>query len=560
MKKSISLLFAHLVFLLGCEQKEANIQFNLIPVKSGEYWGYIDHEGKFKINPQFKNAFAFNEGLALVEGSDGKMGFVNEDGKYIVSPTYKNAAAFSEGLALVVKENGQLEYINKQGETKFTLGTEIQAANSFSEDLAIVFSENSFGFINKEGKVEIPIKFNYGSNFKEGLAIVGLVDSANNNNTRFGFIDKKGNVVVNYQFNSAESFSDGLALVYNGKQYGFIDKQGKFVINPQFDNATSFHNGLAIIKQGELSGFIDKTGKIIINPQFKNADFFYGNNIAAATSTENKFGFIDKDGKFIINPQFDEATRFYGNVSVVKMASKYGLIDEKGKIIVNPQFDYVRTIKDYDTRINSDYFDMPAVLSYFMQNSKNNAFGGFQPATTTFKSIKSIYPNLNENNFYSFTDFTGPENKYVKLSKFIFTFNPDLFTYKPAYSTQQVYDPVVGGYTTQQVYSGTQTALNEGAAISSVSFYYNLYGKAKYKRDDILKELKDKIKFQLKMIEENDQNNAKRNIYQLKSNDYSITLQPSLLADYDIDIYCGSQAIISVNTGAMVTDSTSAPH
>ena len=88
------------LFLLACNQKKDEISLKLIPVKQGEYWGYVDKDGKFVINPQFKQAYTFAEDLALIQNSEGKYGFIDEQGKLTIPAVYKDATSFSEGLAL----------------------------------------------------------------------------------------------------------------------------------------------------------------------------------------------------------------------------------------------------------------------------------------------------------------------------------------------------------------------------------------------------------------------------------------------------------------------------
>ena len=96
-----------------------------------------------------------------------------------------------------------------------------------------------------------------------------------------GYIDRDGKLVIPMQFGIAADFKEGLAQVcigkcdwekesgYNGK-FGFIDHSGHFVINPQYDNANDFKNGFASVTLGKgndaKSGYIDKTGKIIWQP------------------------------------------------------------------------------------------------------------------------------------------------------------------------------------------------------------------------------------------------------------------------------------------------------
>ncbi len=494
MKKLLH-LFALSIFITSCSNNsKTEADFKLIPVKSGNYWGYIDREGQIKINPQFAYANPFYEGLALIKASDGKYGYINEEGKYIINATYKQASDFANGMALVVKENSKLEFINSKGETKINLDPSIEMAHNFREGLALVSINNKFGYINDEGKIVIPSIYADAEDFSDGLARVAQYDSINDE-TKYGFINNKGEIIINYQFEIASSFKDGFSLVSNGTQYGYIGNDGKFIINPQFDNVTLFAGNYAAIRQGDLYGFIDKKGKIVINPQFKSVDLFYDNDLAAVVSTDGKHGFIDKEGKYIINAQFDYASRFYNDMSIIKTGQKFGMINKKGKITVNPQFDAINmgNSNNYQDWVLSDYFDVSDVVSYILESVTAKSFNGFSGATT-FNNIRLIYPNINEANYYNFTDFVSKENRNIRLKIIGTSYKGGLTIYRENYTTQQVYDPVAGGYTTQQVYAGSESTLNPNALLNLIAFRYSLNGKAQNKKAEIVKALSDALK------------------------------------------------------------------
>ncbi len=150
-----------------------NNSYDLIAVETDGKWGYIDKSGKYSINPQFKQAFLFADGLALVQSQDDKYGYIGEDGKFIINPTYKSAAAFSEGLAFVTIENGFPTCIDSKGEIKFEL-REAAVASSFHEGMASIKIKDKWGFIDKDGKVVINPQFDKVLEFKEGLAGVAM--------------------------------------------------------------------------------------------------------------------------------------------------------------------------------------------------------------------------------------------------------------------------------------------------------------------------------------------------------------------------------------------------
>lgn len=360
---------AAFVYVKNMPLEKQTIDYKLIPVLSGEKWGYIDHKGRYVVNPQFTDCSLFSDGLALVRASNGNVGYINSKGKYVIEPKYKNGTDFSEGLAFVVREDGYPECINKNGEIVFSL-KDAKYVGGFSEGRACYRANNlKCGFVDRTGKVVIAPQFEAVDDFHGGLALVY------NSERKAGYVDKSGKLVIRYQFDLAGSFSDGLAAFSNGESTGFISPKGKYIINPQFDDAASFSDGLAAIEQGDMYGFIDKKGKIVINPQFEDVGPF--SDGLAVVGNGEKYGYIDKDGKYKINPQFDAALPFSGGVAGVCSAGKWGLINKKGEFLVNPQFNNLMEPKKHPKSVNSEFYDTKPFVNAFLNNASKNTFDGF---------------------------------------------------------------------------------------------------------------------------------------------------------------------------------------
>ena len=360
MRKNIfqTIFFVFLTLVSSSCFLKSNDDFDtdLLPVKSGEKWGYIDHKGKYVINPQFDEAELFRYGLARVRSIDGQVGFINKKGNYVIAPEYMDATPFSSGLAFVVREGDYVSCINTKGKEVFKL-QQAQSVKWFTEDLAAFYSKDEkWGFIDKDGNIVINPQFDNVHPFKEGLAAVC------DKNEKWGFIDKNGTLVINYQFEDVDDFSEGLAAFFNGDKAGYISKKGEYVINPQFDHAFRFHEGKAAVVLGKLVGFIDKEGHYIINPQFDfEVDPIFMDGLATVSSGD-KAGYIDEKGKYIINPQFDFAYPFIDGLAAVYVGEQFGFVDKKGKYVINPQFDRVYTdlyelFSGIAPSINSDYYD-----------------------------------------------------------------------------------------------------------------------------------------------------------------------------------------------------------
>ena len=306
------------------------------PVKIGDSFGYINREGKILINPQFKEATIFREGLALVKSStdDPKWGFINEEGKYVISPIYNQATVFSDGLAWVVADNESPTAIDKQGNIKFSM-VEAKVVNIFSEGLASFAIEDNYekkwGFVDKTGKIVINPQFEEVGMFSEGQC------PFKNGENKWGYIDKKGNITINPQFDVADSYINGNAVVKTGGKSGVINAKGLYTVNPIYKTVLNDRN-ICLTELDGKWGWCDIEGKTIINNQFKEALLFLENDLAPV-KIGNKFGYINKEGKIVVNPQFETALSFNGNLAMVETNNKIGFINNEGKYIINPQFD-----------------------------------------------------------------------------------------------------------------------------------------------------------------------------------------------------------------------------
>lgn len=467
-------VIAAVTLLFSCSKSKDNFQYELLPVKIDQKWGYIDHEGKIVINPQFDEACLFSDGLALVKAGE-LYGYIDSEGKYIINPMYKNATYFVDGLALVATENGYPTFISKKGEIKFTVN-EADECRLFAEDLAAFKSNSKWGFIDNSGKIIINAQFDRVGDFNEGMAVFA---NENNMKMQYGYINKKGEIAINAQFDEAYPFEKSLALVKVNEKYGFIDESGKFVINAQFDYAEPFSEDLALVKSGEKFGYIDKSGKIVINPQFDKVSSFK-NGLALAVSNDEKFGYIDKAGKFEINAQFDEAHPFNKELAAVRVNDKFGFIDKTGKIIINPQFDGIYDKRFYKNYIYSDYFNTKTLEAYFLDKTETGKFRGVDKNTTFGAVSNDIHKNdelLDMTNNTVSIKINKDIDNYAKIETYKYTFSQNIYTIKPTYKYLHHW----GNYPT-----GTKKEMNFGATVKSVEVEMYLYGKASSKNEKVL--------------------------------------------------------------------------
>ncbi|WP_072226007.1 WG repeat-containing protein [Campylobacter coli] len=266
--------------------------------------GFIDHTGKWAIEPQFSDIYPFENGFARVVDRDYNIGLINQEGEVIVKPKFDGMGSFVEGLALVLKLKNDKE---------------------------------KYGFINKSGKVVIDLEFDDAYNFSEGLAAV-------RKDKKWGFINKKGKWAIEAKFDDVFSFSDKTTAFKLSDKWGIIDKQGKIIIEPQLEREDVANKLIYKFKVNDKFGIMDENGKVIVEPTM---DIIIVNKYSycATFCLKDKCGFVNTSDNIFIEPKFDNLF-FWDDIASFKLGDKWGLMDNKGNIIAQSKFDHLDSFSE----------------------------------------------------------------------------------------------------------------------------------------------------------------------------------------------------------------------
>lgn len=377
------------VCLIGCgifftykylHNHSNSTDIELIPVKVGERWGFVDHKGNLVIAPEYRAAEYFSEGLAMVTTTDGYCGYIDTKGEMVIAANYLNATTFSEGLAFVVEEGGCPTCIDKNGEKVFDL-PQAQLAGKFCDGLALFNipdgeDDGLFGYVDKDGKEVIKPQFEMADDFSEGLALVF-------NGRQHGYINKKGEMVIKPQFEMASPFSEGLAAVSNGELYGYVNQKGQMVIPFQYEDALPFYEGFAGVQLNGKWHFINTKGEMMKTTKegFEIIGSF--SNGVAPVKKDGLFGYIDKNGKMVIDNQFTDAGSFIGDIAPVIKGNLCGFINRKGKMAIKAQFDDILTPGQHEFYfVCTNYYDAEAFLAHFLNGFSAHEADGLKAGAT----------------------------------------------------------------------------------------------------------------------------------------------------------------------------------
>ena len=228
---------------------------------------FIDRHGKKIFEMELSSIREhFNEdGIATV-AKNHKYGLLNKEGEFVVEPIYDFIGYYGEGLYPFRKDEKH-GYINIKGEIISELNCKF--CGTFNSDRAnVITNDDKNVFINKKLEVVIDKDYDYYSNFKEGLAVIGK--NIKDGECRYGCIDIYGNEVVKPILFYCYDFSDGMAIVETKEKYAYIDKNGRRIFKVPFAGYWSLQNfkdGLGQVRYKGNYGYINKKGELIYKPK-----------------------------------------------------------------------------------------------------------------------------------------------------------------------------------------------------------------------------------------------------------------------------------------------------
>lgn len=223
-------------------------------VQANGKWGYIDLEGHIAIDLQFKDAFSFLNGTAIVETAGNVFYYISKDGNlqqplsYIPSGYKPTGLHFGELIVVKDSENDQ-NIVNSTGDLIFKAPVPSITLCGESDKNDPIWSTGK-GYYLPGCQKNIPGRFY--EKFDGSIIIdhSSLYDIATGEQIFF----LKENAWISKPVN-------GLALIKTAKgKYGYIEPSGKWFIEPIFDEASDFHDGIAYARIGSTAGLLIRQG------------------------------------------------------------------------------------------------------------------------------------------------------------------------------------------------------------------------------------------------------------------------------------------------------------
>ncbi|MGE8714999.1 WG repeat-containing protein [Leptospira interrogans] len=301
-------------------------------------YGLLSLDGKIRTSIQYDSIYKYSKVDALArvsiwgtkEPNDRLYGFINIHGEEIIPPKYTFASEFSDGMAKVHKGEGSPTYIDRSGKELILDGfftREYEEEATFNDGLLAISNDRStanWGYVDKQGKVAIPLQFSYAGTFHDQVAIVAKRKKVGED-SKYGVIDTAGKFVIPPIYDHIEEFHSGAAIVYNDskdrykpKMHGLVDRTGKFLIPLIYSDLSRSPHGknriVATIITGQRETYYGRDditkrclfsdrGKLLIPCKY---DFIHSKDLGEfSAKIERKDGrtsdyfYFDNNGKFL---------------------------------------------------------------------------------------------------------------------------------------------------------------------------------------------------------------------------------------------------------------------
>ncbi len=338
-------------FYIGVSSASSGFSERLAPVKKGECWGYIDHNGNEIIDFTYKDAGLFRERLAHVLTEKG-YGYIDIKGNMVIAPAYEFASEFHKGVA-VVQLDGKYGFIDREGnwllEPSFDYVDFGRYGYTWTEsDMLTATSNDLQGIIRiVDGNIEFAVEPRYTKifPFSNGEARFVLMQKDENGvyttDVTEGLVDGEGKEIIRWKSDSAIDYmapSEGMRPFRNSEGlWGFLDMDFNPRIPCRYDQVDGFYDGWSVVYSNGKAGLIDTSGAMLMETVYKSIVPLKSEGYIIAGTDDGTF-LVSADDFSVISGIYDDIGRG-GRILPVIKDGRYGLINSEGKEIISPEYE-----------------------------------------------------------------------------------------------------------------------------------------------------------------------------------------------------------------------------
>lgn len=360
------------------------------------YYGARDIATQKDIVPPTYSAIDYTGNLLRVRNAGATYGYINNRGDFVIQPQYMQAWPFDNGKAMVNQQDKYF-YIDATGRN---LGAVPADKNPYEATTSLYAwnEDGKFGFA-RNGETVIPVAYDFATDFEGSLARVNTgarLDEDNYGYTggQWGIIDNKGKSLMPPRYALIMPFRNSTALINTGGtatywqceeecdeavyyeckdgRWGLLKPDGTEAIKPEYDHLIPFGKSFLAARGNDWS-ILDATGNTVyagpleiniwsstadenFDPSYHEADstsgdirLFYDYNFIEARE-KGRAGIISTEGQWLLPPQYDNvlyrdataATPFTEGKVRVKMGNSWGAADATGALVIPASYTGMR--------------------------------------------------------------------------------------------------------------------------------------------------------------------------------------------------------------------------
>lgn len=346
--------------------KILGIQMGLIAVRNNGYWGWMDFNGNLTVRYKYDQLKFGASSDQFIMQYVGKWGVADFNDDIIISPDYDKV---EEVAGFYVCHKGQhKKIIDVDGQIIYhTTGEIFEKQMLLVQEDSLVGAVLPSGFIIEPAYDSIKVisgffklrKGAYVSLIDSlGLEIISFSDELQDiveysdnwflvkKDQSFGFIDSEGRLRIANRYDAARMFADDMAAIQLIGKWGFIDRNEKLKVQPFYDEVSDFRDGLAKVRIEDKCGIIDSEGREVIGLEWKSIQRQPTGNFVVE-DFQNRFGLVNMEGEMILSPIFESMEDTPGSLVIVGKFGKKGVLDYQGFSKYSFKYDDIQIKGDF---------------------------------------------------------------------------------------------------------------------------------------------------------------------------------------------------------------------
>ena len=367
-------------FLEDLAQDAELLLKKLYPFLQVDQFGYMDQNGQQVIAPQFDDAGAFVEGLAVVS-KNSIYGLINKKNENIVDFKFLDITATEQGY--IAEDSSGFYLLSRQGqflqqkaleweEVQQTLlamnwqkKPELPQAVSKYE----VIQKNGKVGLNKRGKNILPVKYEQIISPPHATYIFAKIGK------NLHYFDSTGKRLeindLEWFLNAAElaSFTkENVAVFSKGSKLGLLDTKGRIIVKNSYEAAQPVYAGLWPVQQKGKWGLVSTSSKEVL-------PFLYNQIVAFPPfgfliQDTRGVGLVDSSGKVLLQPEFKAIKSFETDLLLVENQNGLGLYNKDAQLLIECAYQRIIPFDERTLQLSSS----KGLAYYFLTDQKIMTF------------------------------------------------------------------------------------------------------------------------------------------------------------------------------------------